>query len=273
VTRVEVDYEDEAALIAALQGQQFLAITLGVAAAPDLHGKITAAAGKAGVPYIMPNAYGFPPASTPRPDDMYAKFSVDRIADVTGNGVSAAVTMSCGFWYEWSLALGNEWFGFEIRDRKVTFFDDGLRTITTSTWDQCGRALAALLSLPETGASPALADYKNEQFLVHSFRVSQRDMLDSLHRVLGTTDADWEISYEPVAKRVEEGVAEMKAGNRRGFAKALYGGIFDATNDSSDFAATNKTATDTLGLTKEDLDEATKRTVNMAMSDWQPFEN
>jgi hypothetical protein len=124
-----------------------------VAAAPDLYGKITTAAGKAGMPYIMPNAYGFPPASTPRPDNIFTKFSVDRIADITGNGVSTAVTISYGFWYKWSLALGNEWFGSEIRDRKVTFFDDGLRTITTSTWDQCGRALAALLSLPETSQS------------------------------------------------------------------------------------------------------------------------
>ncbi|KAH6623690.1 hypothetical protein F5144DRAFT_595814 [Chaetomium tenue] len=273
VTKIAVNYDDEASLVAALQGQQFLAITLGVDAPPDLHGRIAAAAGKAGVSYIMPNAYGFPPASNPSPDDIYAKFALQRVADVTGNGVSAALTMSCGFWYEWSLALGNEWFGFEIRERKVTFFDDGLRTITVSTWDQCGRALAALLSLPETGASPSLADFKNGQVLVHSFRVSQRDMLDSLHRVLGTTDADWEISYEPVAKRVKEGAAELKKGNRRGFAKTLYGGVFDAANDSSDFAGTSKTATEILGLPKEDLDEATKRTVDMVMNEWKPFED
>lgn len=47
---VKVDYEDEEALIEALKGHQFLAITLGVQAAPDLHGKIVKAAGKAGVP-------------------------------------------------------------------------------------------------------------------------------------------------------------------------------------------------------------------------------
>jgi hypothetical protein len=106
---------------------------------------------------------------------------------------------------------------------------------------------------------------------VDSFRVSQRDMLDSLHRVLGTTDADWEIAYEPAAKRVQDGMAELKEGKRRGFAKALYSDIFDATNDASDFAATQQTATQILGLPKEDLDEATKRAVEMVLNDWKPW--
>ncbi|KAK3292007.1 uncharacterized protein B0H64DRAFT_468915 [Chaetomium fimeti] len=271
VKAVEVDYDDEAALVAALQGQQFLAITLGVAAPEDLHGKIVTAAGKAGVPYVMPNVYGYPQPAAPRPHDMYSGFAIERVRQVVDTGVSSPVTMSSGFWYEWSLALGQQWFGFEIRDRRVTFFDDGRRTVTASTWDQCGRAFAALLSLPETGASPALADFKGGMLLVDSFRVSQRDMLDSLHRVLGTSDADWEILYEPVVKRVQEGIVQMKQGDRHGFAKALYGDIFDATNDASDYAATRKTATQILGLPKEDLDEATKRTVDMVLNDWTPF--
>lgn len=263
-----MNYDDEESLINALKGQQFLVITLGARAPEDLHPKITAAAGKAGVPYIMPNAYGGP--LDPNTTDDFGKATLKRVND-TKNGVSSWIALPCGFWYEWSLATGEEWFGFTIKERKVTFFDDGKKTLSVSTWDQCGRALAALLSLPESGASPSVADYVNGQVLIYSFRVSQRDMLDSLHRVLGTTDADWEITHEAVEKRIADGAAELAQGNFKGFAKILYGRAFLAGNEDADFAASKPTANEVLGLPKEDLDEATKRTVEMVEGGWNPL--
>lgn len=268
---VPVNYDDENSLVKALTGQQFLVITLGVRAPEDLHARITTAAAKAGVPYIMPNAYGFPISPEGVKDtDSYGKIAVARIADAQ-TGASSSVTLPCGFWYEWSLACGEQWFGFTIKDRKVTFFDDGTRTVSVSTWDQCGRALAALLSLPESGATPALADFRNKDVLINSFRVSQRDMLDSLHRVLGTTDSDWEISHESVAKRLADGAEELAKGVFTGFPKMLYASVFSPTNQESDFAGTMELANDVLGLPKEDLDEATKRVVDMVAGGWSPF--
>jgi hypothetical protein len=220
----------------------------------------------------LPNVFGFPAEQEEIGEDSaaYDKLVYERIADVKKNGVSSSVVLHCGFWYEWSLALGEQWFGITIKDRKVTFFDDGKRTITVSTWDQCGRAVAGLLSLPEAGPSPSLADFKNKSVPISSFRVSQRDMLDSLHRVLGTTDADWDIRYESTAKRVEDGAEELKNGDFRGFAKGLYGALFAPSRKFADYAATG-TANDVLGLPKEDLDEATKRAVGMVESGWSPF--
>ncbi|KAJ5794016.1 hypothetical protein N7457_000615 [Penicillium paradoxum] len=271
VQAIKVDYNDEAALIKAFEGQQFLAITLGIHAPENLHSRITAAAGKAGVPYIMPNAYGYPlnPNGVSE-SDSYGKAVLSRVSDAQ-NGVSSSVALPCGFWYEWSLATGEQWFGFNIKDRKVTFFDEGTRTITVSTWNQCGRALAALLSLPESGTSPALADFKNKELRINSFRVSQRDMLDSLNRVLETTDSDWEISYETVAKRLADGAEEFSKGIFTGYPKMLYGSIFLKTNEQSDFAETMELANDTLGLPKEDLDEATTRVVEMVAAGWDPL--
>ena len=271
VHAIRVNYDDDASLIKALDGQQFLIITLSVQAPPDLHKRITAAAGKAGVPYIMPNAYGNPisPAGIKK-YDVYGSSVIERVNDVKSAG-SSSVTLACGFWYEWSLALGEPWFGFTINDRKVTFFDDGKRTITVSTWEQCGRAIAGLLSLPESGATPSLAQFKNKDVLINSFRVSQRDMLDSLHRVLGTTDADWEIRYETSEKRIADGAADMANGVFTGFAKMLYGGAFLPANEESDFAGIMELANDILGLPREDLDEATKRAVDMIQGGWNPF--
>lgn len=250
----------------ALKGKDFLVITLGVRAPGDLHKRITIAAGKAGVRYIMPNAYGYPSLSVTGGGSMMR----ERIEDVQ-DGPSCWLTLPCGFWYEWSLALGNQWFGITIKDRKVTFFDDGHRKVTVSTWNQCGRALAALLSLPESDDSPSIADFVNRENPIFSFQVSQRDMLNSLHRVLGTTDSDWQIEYETVEQRIKDGQDELSRGIFTGLGKVMYGEIFASSNSVSNFASSDWTANEVLRLPREDLDEATKRTVAMVDSGWNPL--
>jgi len=271
VKTVEVNYDDDGeSLVAALQGQQFLVITLSVRAPPDTHSKIVKAAAKAGVPYIMPNAYGFDILNkTLGEEDLFGSTSVQRCSEIESLG-SSYIAMVCGFWYEWSLAIGEQWFGFDIKNKKVTFFDDGKTKINASTWTQCGHALAALLSLPKSDAEPALSQWKNKPFYFASFRVSQRDMLDSIHRVKGTTDKDWEITFEPTNQRYKNGLDEMKKGIMTGFAKAMYSRVFYPTGDG-DYETTRGLSNELLGLPKEDLDEATKRAVEMAEGGWNPF--
>lgn len=270
IAQVNYDDDDQNSLVSALQGQQFLVITLSVRAPRDLHSKIVKSAAKAGVPYIMPNAYGFDILNKKLgEEDLYGATSLQRCQEIEDLGVSY-IAMVCGFWYEWSLALGEQWFGFDIKNKKVTFFDDGKTVINTSTWNQCGRALAALLSLPENEGSPAVAQWKNKPFYIASFRLSQRDMLDSIHRVTGTTDKDWEITHEPSAQRKKDGLEEMKNGIQTGFAKAMYSRIFFPTGDG-DFESSRGLDNELIGLPKEDLDEATKRAVEMVESGWNPF--
>ncbi|KAL6918449.1 hypothetical protein FSST1_009944 [Fusarium sambucinum] len=158
-----------------------------------------------------------------------------------------------------------------VPEREVTFFDDGNRVITISTWEQCGLALVRLLSLPEADTSPSLADYKNANVLIGSFNVSQRNILDSLHRVLGTTDDDWTIKYESSEQRIKEGAEEMREGSQRGVIKWLCANTFLPSNIASDFTGKN-VANGVLHLPEEDLDVATKRVVTKVESGWSPFE-
>ena len=270
VKTAEVNYDDEASLVSALQGQQFLAITLSVRAPPDTHSKIVQAAVKAGVKYIMPNMYGFDVENKSfAEENLTGANYIKYITELESLGASY-IAMVCGFWYEWSLSLGEPWFGFDIKERKVTFFDDGNTQINVSTWQQCGRALAALLSLPESGPSPAISQWKDKCLYIASFKLSQRDMLDSLHRVIGTTDKDWTITYEPTAQRYKNGITEMQKGNMTGFAKALYSRSFYPNGDG-DYESSKGLANDLIRLPKEDLDEATKRAVEMVESGWNPF--
>jgi hypothetical protein len=260
--------------VKALEGQQFLIITLSVFAPPETHSKLVQAAAKAGVPYVMPNVYGGDVQNEGLQKS--AIYPVDdRYREIEKLGVSSYILMSCGFWYEWSLALPPPWFGFDIKSKKVTFYDDGKTRINVSTWLQCGRALAGLLSLKElpedeNDKSATISLWKNKPLYIASFKVSQRDMLDSIHRLTRTTDKDWEIDFEPSDERYENGKAEMQKGIRTGFAKAMYARIF-FTNGDGDYESKWGLANDLLGLPKEDLDEATRRTLDMVESGWNPF--
>lgn len=156
VKSTQIDYGDEQSLVTALRGQEFLIMTLAVAAQPDLHNQIVKAAIAAGVPGIMPNVYGgynFNNETTKK--GIYSRASLQKCEEVQQLG-GKYIAMCCGFWYSLSLILGEPRFGFDSNKRAVTFFDDGYVKISSSTWEQCGRALDALLSLPETEALPCM---------------------------------------------------------------------------------------------------------------------
>lgn len=189
---------------------------------------------------------------------------IDDVKSTPGVDYTALV---CGFWYEFSLAMGEPWFGFRIRERSVTMYGDGMKKVNVSTWDACGRAVAGLLSLPVTAGDAksgvALEKWKNEGVYISSFLISQRDILDSLHRVLGTKDENWTIKFEDVEKRFGDGMRELEEGKMLGFAKALYAGVW--RSEGADYETKGGLDNVELGMEKEDLDGATKRAVEMAM--------
>ena len=200
----------------------------------------------------------------------FGKFIDDvRSVSVSEGGVKPNfVAMCCGFWYEFSLAKGDPWFGFDIKNRRVTLYDDGNEKINTSTWELCGRAVASLLSLPVTadaGGELAVEGWKNEGLHMASFLISQRDMLDSLHRVLGTSDEDWTITKQPAEERYQQGMQQLQGGDMLGFAKAMYARCF-TKGAGGDYETGYGIDNEKLGLPREDLDEATKRAVEMVNS-------
>ncbi|TVY36622.1 hypothetical protein LOCC1_G006622 [Lachnellula occidentalis] len=263
---VEIDYDSEESMIAALKGQQFLVISLGVLVPEEVHGKVVRAAAKAGVAYIMPNVHGVDPRGEGEPHPILGTGFIRRIQDVEDTGVPWIV-LTTGFWYEWSLALGDNWYGIDINKKKAWFCDKGHSPQNTSTWSRCGEAFANLLSLPESGASPSLAEYKNNSCYVDSFVVTQRKMLDSVQRATGTTDEDWEITCEPAEKRYKDGLAEMQTNPRRGFPKALYAHSWSKDGGRE---YTQKLDNDKLGLKPEDLDAVTKKVVEKVQNGWDP---
>ncbi|KAM3506675.1 hypothetical protein MY11210_007466 [Beauveria gryllotalpidicola] len=69
-------------------------------------------------------------------------------------------------------------------------------------------AAAAFLSLKvlpedEQDADVTVARWRNRPLFIKSFVASQRDMLDSLHRVLDTMDKDWTVDQVDAQRRAE----------------------------------------------------------------------
>ena len=176
---------------------------MGARAPPEQQTKLIEAAAAANVPWVLPNEWGYDKTHPGLFDDipLGAKHTA-YTAQVEKLGKSAWIGVTCGFWYEWSLGGGPYCYGFDIPNRAVTFFDDGNTRVNTSTWPQCGRAVANLLSLKilpddddddddaDNGSACFLSRYRNQSVYISSFNVSQREMLDSVMRVTGTTVRD-----------------------------------------------------------------------------------
>ncbi|KAK9320538.1 hypothetical protein V1517DRAFT_264202 [Lipomyces orientalis] len=262
VVRVDYSGDDDAALVEALRGQQVLIITMAVAAPNDTISKLVRAAAKAGVPYVLPNWFGHDAANNTLCDDSLLSRNRDHIcAEIENLGVSSYVLLVCNFWYEFSLGGGPDRYGFDFKKRSFVLFDDGNVAINTSTWPQCGRAIANLLCLKElpddeTDRSPTLSQFRNSSIYISSFRLSQRDMFESVKRVTGTTDADWTITHESAEQRWKDGQAALQQGNMKAFTKMLYSRMFFPNGDG-DYQSRRDLHNDLLGLTIEDLDEFT----------------
>lgn len=261
----QVDYEKPETLVEALMGQDALVITMAVTAPKDQQKKLVNAAVEAGVKWVMPNHWA--PDTT---DEGLTRDAVNLggLASfqkwIEEEGKINHISLSTGYWYEWSLAIPDS-YGFDLVNRKVTLFDEGQTKISTSTWPQVGRAVASLLSLPikaETSGK-GLEDFKNSVVFTNSFTVSQQDMLDSVLRVTGDRKEDWTIEKQPAAERYAQGVKAFKEGDRIGLVLAMYSRVFYA-DGNGDFESRRGTLNSFLGLPKEDIDEATKVAIERA---------
>ncbi|KAJ5855668.1 uncharacterized protein N7529_009612 [Penicillium soppii] len=252
-----VDYSKPETIVEALKGQDALVIALNGYTPHEIDLALFKAAGEAGVSWILPNEWAPDTANENLIKDimLFPSKEINRkaIADL---GQSSYVAVSTGFWYEWSLAIPSA-YGIDLINHTATLFDEGETKISTATWPQVGRTVAALLSLPITAENgPCLDDFKNQLVYVDSFTVSQKDMLESAFRVTGTTEKDWTITKESAKERYEGGLKAMQEGDRIGFVKMLYTRIF--FEDGAGNIESKGTVNELLGLPKEDIDEATK---------------
>ena len=267
----KVDYNEHASLVKALGKQDVLIITMAIMAPPESQTKLIDAAVDAGVQWIMPNEWGADQSKVEMAKDTFMR---DRLVPIReyiekhGGDKTAWLGLCCGFWYEFSLAGTEARYGFDFDNKTLTLYNDGNTKINTTTWPQVGKAVASLLSLKihpddEKDKNPCLSQYSNRSAHISSFFVNQRDMFESVLRVTGDKEKDWNVTYEDVGERYRRGLQMMQEGKMVGFGILLYARVFyqDGAGDYND-----KLDNDLLGLPKESLDEATKVAIDMALA-------
>jgi hypothetical protein len=218
------------------------------------------------VQWVLPNDWGCDTTDEQVVTDVPGFYKVPQSRkDITAAGMGY-LSVTTGFWYEWSLAIPPS-FGFDFPSKIVTFFDDGETKISSSTWPQVGRAVAALLSLPikpeGDDAERCLEHFRNKIVYVNSFNVSQKDMLDSVLRVTGDKREDWTIQKEPARERYAIAAKALQGGDRMAYVRMMYTRIF-FDDGNGNFEARVGTSNKILGLEHEDLDEATARSIERA---------
>ena len=265
----KVNYDDQTTLVEALKGQDALIITMAVMAPKETQTKLIEAAATANVPWVLPNEFGGDPheleASADTglgPAKAAYREQIERL------GKSSWIALVCGFWYEFSLAGTSARYGFDFKERSLVLFDEGDVRLNTSTWPQCGRAVANLLALKvlpddESDASPTLTRFKNKGCYISSFNVSQKEIFASVLRVTGTKEGDWKVTREDARERFGKGREEMQNGNMVGWVKMLYTRYFypDQSGSHEDRGLLDN---EVLGLPEEDLDEYTREAVRLA---------
>jgi hypothetical protein len=187
------------------------------------------------------------------------------LAEIEAGGC-AWTSMVCNMWYEFSLAMGPIWFGFDFANKKLTLYDEGTTKVNLTTWEQCARAVVALLSLkelPEDAHDTSLTvdTWRNKSLVISSFLISQVDMFESWKRVSGDRDADWTVEKEPSQERYQKGLKLMKSAQdpmagRMGAAMASFVRLF-FPNGGGNYESSRGLDNERLGLPKEDLDERT----------------
>ncbi|KAF2652631.1 putative oxidoreductase CipA [Lophiostoma macrostomum CBS 122681] len=273
VNVASIEYEDHKTIVAALRGHDALIITMSVSAPAGQQEKLIRAAAEAEVPFIVPDHYGSDLTNQQAGDDiLIAAPKKKDLALVESLGVSSWVAITCSFWYEYSLGAPG-FYGIDIKSRRVTWFDDGQQRLHTTTWPQVGRTVAETLSLPvypkdSADSSATLSNYANSSVYVSSFTANQREMFDSVKRVTKTSDSDWKFNSEPAKKRFVEAKKELfSTGNRSAFPRMLYTRFF--TDDGAGlYEDKHGLDNEKLGLPKEDIDEYTKKAVELAESDY-----
>ena len=214
----------------------------------------------------MPNLYSLDDSNHALiKENPLSGFSKSMLDDIEAAGCSWT-SMICSLWYEYSLAMGPVWLGFDCPNKKLTLYDDGTTKINLTTWEQCARAVVAFLSLkvlPEdvNDKSVTVSTWRNKPLVISSFLISQKDMFESWKRVSGDKDSDWTIESESSKERYETGMEAMKSAQdplstRMGAAKASFVRVF-FPNGGGDYESSRGLDNEKLGLPKEDLDERT----------------
>jgi uncharacterized protein YbjT (DUF2867 family) len=247
------DYSDESFLVSALQGQDVLILQLGFGGL-ESQSHLIAAAAKAGVHWVLPTEFGSDHSARLAQGlpMMTMKNQYREQAEKLGMRWIGVINNP---WFDWSLK--QDLWGIDIPARKAVIYNGGNVKFNATTLSGVGRGVAALLSLPDD----KLHAYENRFVYLSCFYTTQNEVLQSVLRVTGDKESDWEITQSTTEERLKEDEAIIAGGNPMGFIKGFYAQHL-RQGFGGDYQVKAVKDAAVLGVRGGDLDTAVKRVVN-----------
>ena len=196
----KISFDDTQALTEALTGQDVLVLQLGHTALKYNENLIRSAA-KAGVKYVLPTEFG---SDTTAPlGQKLAMLQHKRVnRDLIEELGMSWIGISTNPWLDYCLNA-NGLLGINVKEREATLWDGGNTTMSFSVLKQAGQVTAEVLALPDS----EFARYKNGYFYTASIHTTERELLASVMRATGTTEADWTVKEGDIDEAIAKGDA------------------------------------------------------------------
>ncbi|KAB8346053.1 hypothetical protein FH972_023105 [Carpinus fangiana] len=252
---VKGSYDDLSFLEASLNGQDALIIQLAFMADPSVQSNLISAAAKAGVPWIIPCEFGSDTGNPKFTDEVpIMQTKAEYRNQIEKLGVSSWIGIINNPWFDFSLRGGQ--FGINVAERKARLYGNGTVKANTTTLSKVGKSVAGLLSLPDA----ELEKFRNTWAYLSSFRVSQRDILESVIRATNTTEGDWAIEQVDPDQTSEDAKKRAATGDYGAIVDLVYGTTF-RQGYGGDYEATKSVVNKLLGLESEDLDQTDRSNI------------
>lgn len=149
-------------------------------------------------------------------------------------------------------------FSIDVPKRKATIMGSGDVKFITTNLSQAAAGTANLLCLPISSSDgKSLNSYANGFVYLASHLCSQRELLQAVQRVTGTTDADWDF------EKVNDVPAFRKDCRQKFYKGEVMGGVgllmgqLYVEGSGSNYE--QKLDNEALGLKMEDLDESVRK--------------
>jgi hypothetical protein len=150
-------------------------------------------------------------------------------------------------------------FKINVPARTATLLDGGVGKFNTTSKSTVALAVTRLLCLPETCPSggASLSDFANGFCYVSSFLTSQKEILEAVQRVTGTSASDWTVEDVDAEVYIQEGKERVAKGDLGGTINILGGMVFKG-GMGGDYESVKGVSNVLLGLPKVTLDGAVK---------------
>ncbi|TQV92524.1 hypothetical protein V2A60_007204 [Cordyceps javanica] len=261
------DLLSEAFLASAFAGQDAVVLMPPLARILTAQEPAVRAAAAAGVRYVFPAESGPDPFAAGLVRDNALLQAKKRVRDLieetfgASGGGGGWVSVAVGPWVEYAVGMGL--WGVDARARTATVWRGAEGRVCSATAGHAGRALAAVLSLPE----PDLAALRNAAVYAPSLCFTQRELLSAAQRVTaghGDGTSNWTVEERDVAdvlRDCDEALArgDEAAAHARFFVTHAMEGSGADFEHKIDRALAGKLQA--LGLGGETLEEAIRETL------------